>query len=107
MKKMKEVDFKILAGLMKNSKISDRKLADGIGVSQPTVTRRRARLEKELSLDYTVIPNFVKLGFEIFVISFYSWKAKAHTREFNEDKEKLMDKLSAFLSKHKNIILIN
>lgn len=61
MKKMKEVDFKILAGLMKNSKISDRKLADSIGVSQPTITRRRAFLEQKRSLDYTAIPDFAKI----------------------------------------------
>ncbi|UCE29020.1 MAG: winged helix-turn-helix transcriptional regulator [Candidatus Bathyarchaeota archaeon] len=89
---------------MKNSKVSDRKLAKITGVSQPTITRRRAKLEKDGMLDYTAIPNFVKLGFEIFVISFYSWKAEAHAQEFGEDKEKLLDKLSAFLSKNKNIL---
>jgi len=104
MKKMKDIDFKILAGLMKNSKISDRKLADRIGVSQPTVTRRRAKLEKQAMLDYTAIPNFAKLGFEIIAISFYSWTPEA-TSKLSENREEIMNKFSAFLSKHKNIIL--
>ena len=102
--KLKDLDLRIMCELMKNSKVSDRKLAKITGVSQPTITRRRARLEKDGMLEYTAIPNFVKLGFEIFVLSFYSWKTEATTRLAHEDSEKIMGKLSAFLSKHKNII---
>ena len=69
MTKTKDVDLKILSELMKNSKISDRKLADMIGVSQPTVTRRRARLEGELIDGYTMIPKWQKLGYEILAIT--------------------------------------
>ena len=100
---MKGYDLKILSELMKNSKISDRKLAEIIGVSQPTVTRKRAKLEKEGMLEYTAIPNFGKLGFEIVAISFYSWTPEA-TGELSENREEILKKLSAFLSKHKNII---
>ena len=70
MTKLKDIDFKILFGLMKNSKISDRKLAKTVGVSQPTVSRRRARLEKELIDGYTVIPKWGKLGYEILAFTF-------------------------------------
>jgi len=45
MTKLKVIDYKILFELTKNSKISDRKLAKKVGVSQPTITRRRAKLE--------------------------------------------------------------
>jgi len=103
MTKIKDIDLKILSGLMKNSKISDRKLAEIIGVSQPTVTRRRAKLEKEGMLEYTAIPNFAKLGFEIVAISFYSWTPEA-TSKLSENQEEILNKLSAFLSKHKNIL---
>ncbi len=103
MTKLKDIDFKIASWLMKNSKISDRKLAEIIGVSQPTVTRRRAKLEKEGMLEYTAIPNFAKLGFEIIAISFYSWTPEANSMQC-ESPEKVKNKLSAFLSKHKNII---
>jgi DNA-binding Lrp family transcriptional regulator len=61
----------LLGELMKNSKRSDRDLARILGVSQPTLTRMRKRLEKEgLIHDYTIIPNMTKLGFEIIAFSF-------------------------------------
>ena len=59
---LKGIDFKILSELLKNSKMSDRKLAKKIGVSQPTVTRRRAKLEKDVIDCYTLIPEWEKLG---------------------------------------------
>ena len=101
--KLKDIDLKILSWLMKNSKISDRKLAEIIGVSQPTVTRKRARMEKEGVLEYTAIPNFAKLSFEIIAISFYSWTPEANSMRC-ENPEEIKNKLSAFLSEHKNII---
>lgn len=65
MLKLKDIDYKILFELMKNAKISDRKLAKKTGVSQPTITRRRAKLEKEVIDGYTTIPNWEKIGYEI------------------------------------------
>jgi Lrp/AsnC family leucine-responsive transcriptional regulator len=60
---MREIEWKVLSELMKNAKISDRELAKKIGSSQPTVTRARRKLEKEGYIrEYTVIPNFRKLG---------------------------------------------
>lgn len=53
MKKLKDVDYKIISELMKDSRISDRKLAKAVGVSQPTVSRKRALLQKEELLDFT------------------------------------------------------
>ena len=70
MEKLKSIDYTILFALMKNSKISDRQLAKTIGVSQPTVTRRRARLEKEAIDGYTAIPKWAKIGYEILAITF-------------------------------------
>jgi DNA-binding Lrp family transcriptional regulator len=63
---MKNVELKLIAELMKNSRRSDRELAKVLKVSQPTVTRTRSKLEKEGYLrEYTVIPDFVKLGFQL------------------------------------------
>ena len=63
---MKDVELKLISELMKNSKTSDRELAKRLGVSQPTVSRIRAKLEKEGYIkEYTVIPDFVKLGFQL------------------------------------------
>lgn len=103
MTKIKDIDLKILSGLMKNSKISDRKLAQIIGVSQPTVTRRRAKLEKELSIHYTMIPDFAKLGMKILVFHFVQWKP-TYTHMQTKDFQKRVDK---FLSDHPNLIFIS
>jgi DNA-binding Lrp family transcriptional regulator len=68
---MKDVELKLIAELMKNSRKSDRELARVIGVSQPTVTRTRNRLEKEGYIkEYTMIPDFCKLGYRIMAITF-------------------------------------
>jgi DNA-binding Lrp family transcriptional regulator len=69
MSKLKDIDLEILSELMKNSKISDRLLASKIGCSQPTVTRRRARLEREMIDGYTAIPKWEKLGYEILAVT--------------------------------------
>jgi DNA-binding Lrp family transcriptional regulator len=68
---MKEVELRLISELMKNGRKSDRELAKAIGVSQPTVTRTRTRLEKEgIIKEYTMIPDFRKLGFKIMAITF-------------------------------------
>jgi DNA-binding Lrp family transcriptional regulator len=90
---------------MKNSKVSDRELARRTGVSQPTVSRRRAFLEEELSLHYTVIPDFAKLGMEIMLFHFVQWKSSA-----NEALGKMKDydkRVDEFLSDHPNIVFIS
>ncbi len=68
---MKDVDLKLVSELLKNSRRSDRDLAKTLRVSQPTVTRVRTRLEREgIIREYTVIPDYAKLGFEIASITF-------------------------------------
>jgi len=63
--------IQLLNELIRNSKRSDRDLAKILKVSQPTVTRMRKKLEKMgYIMDYTVIPNMTKLGFEIVAFSF-------------------------------------
>jgi len=67
---LKDTELKLVAELMKDSHRSDRELAKILNVSQPTVSRARARLEKEGFIrEYTVIPDFVKLGFQIAAIT--------------------------------------
>jgi DNA-binding Lrp family transcriptional regulator len=61
MRKLKPEDYRILFELMKNARISDRQLAKMLGISQPTVSRKRAFLEKELFDGYTVFPKWEKL----------------------------------------------
>jgi len=56
---------------MKNSRRSDRQIAKELRVSQPTVSRTIARLEKEGVLrEYTAIPDFRRLGYNLVAITF-------------------------------------
>jgi DNA-binding Lrp family transcriptional regulator len=71
---MKKRMLKLLFELMKNAKRSDREIAKIIGVSQPTITRMRQRLEKTAIVDYTVIPDWTELGFEIMAMTFVKAK---------------------------------
>ncbi len=71
---MKKRMLKLLFELMKNAKRSDREIAKIIGVSQPTITRMRQRLEKTAIVDYTVIPDWTELGFEIMALTFVKAK---------------------------------
>jgi DNA-binding Lrp family transcriptional regulator len=66
---------KLLFELVKNSKRSDRELAKILGVSQPTITRARTRLEKEKFIrQYTVFPDFAKIGFEVLAFNYITLK---------------------------------
>ncbi len=72
---MKDLELKLVSELMKNSRRSDRELAKAIRSSQPTVTRTRRKLEKEAYIgEYTMIPNFAKLGFGIVALTFVKLK---------------------------------
>jgi DNA-binding Lrp family transcriptional regulator len=67
---LKDLELKLIAELMKNSRRSDRELARVLGVSQPTVTRTIHRLVSEgIIKEYTVIPDYAKLGFQIMSIT--------------------------------------
>ena len=73
---MKDVELKLLQELMKNSRRSDRDLAKAVGVSQPTISRTIKKLEKEgIVKEYTIIPDFGKLGFELMAVTMYKLSA--------------------------------
>jgi DNA-binding Lrp family transcriptional regulator len=80
-RKLKPLDYKILFELMKNAKRSDRQLAKLMGVSQPTVSRRRAFVEKELIDGYTTVPKWEKLGYEILAITLIKTKSSLASQE--------------------------
>lgn len=68
---------KILSELIKNSNRSDHEVSKVIGISQPTVTRLRNQLEKEGYIkEYTIIPDFKKMGYSIMAL--FCIKYKAH-----------------------------
>jgi len=67
--------MKLLLELLKDSKRSDREIAKIMGVSQPTISRMRQRLTDEgIIQEFTVIPDFVKLGFQIMAVSSFKYK---------------------------------
>jgi DNA-binding Lrp family transcriptional regulator len=79
---MKKNEMRLLVELIKNCSRSDRKLAKVLGTSQPTVTRMRNRLVKEGFIqEFTVIPDFVKMGFEIVAVTLANTKFEPKLRE--------------------------
>jgi len=79
---MKKNEMRLLVELIKNCSRSDRKLAKVLGTSQPTVTRMRNKLAKEGFIqEFTVIPDFVKMGFEIVAVTLTKTKFEPKSRE--------------------------
>ena len=79
---MKDVELKLIYELIKNSRRSDRELAKAIGTSQPTVSRMIKKLKKEgIIREYTMIPDFIKLGYKIMALTFCSHKEKPEEHE--------------------------
>jgi len=103
MKELKQIDYKLLFELMKDSHRSDRQLAKALGVSQPTVTRRRAMLEENFIEGYTVIPKFGQIGFELAAFTFLKSKLKYKT---GEEKDVALNTLKEWYSKQPNVILV-
>ncbi len=92
--------LRLLQEMLKNSKRSDREIAKSLGVSQPTVTRTRATLEKEYIKTYTVIPDFAKLGYQIMAFTFV--KMKSYPSQ--EEAGKIVKRATEWTSKHPNVI---
>lgn len=102
MEKLKDIDFTILFELMKNAKTSDRELAKKIGVFQPTVTRRRARLESNVIDGYTAFPKWEKLGYKILTITLVKSKPVFSSKE---DYEAVRKKGIGWLMNQPSIIM--
>jgi DNA-binding Lrp family transcriptional regulator len=82
---MREIEWKVLSELMKNAKMSDREISKRIKRSQATVSRVRSKLEKQgIIREYTVIPDFVKLGYEILAITFVKLKKTLSKEDVEE-----------------------
>jgi len=85
---MKTIELKLISELMKSSRRSDRELAKVIGVSQPTVSRMISRLQKEgVIREYTMIPDFNKLGYKILALTFVKLKKTLSQEEFEKVRE--------------------
>ena len=86
--KQSKVKWRLISELMKNGRRSDRELAKIIGVSQPTITRTRNRLEKQgIIKEYTMIPNFHRLGFELMAITFVKLEKPLNKEQMIANRE--------------------
>ena len=94
---LKDIELKLISELVKNSRRSDRELAKAIGVSQPTVSRIRVRLEKQGLIDYSAVPNLAKLGFEIIAVTL----AK---RNYKKQPEVNVQKARDYVKRYPNVI---
>jgi len=61
MEPLKPVDYRILFELMKDSHRSDREVGRAAGISQPIISRRRLRLERDIIYEYSALPKLIKL----------------------------------------------
>lgn len=92
---MKDVDLKVIVELMKNSHRSDRELAKAIGVSQPTLSRTRNKLEQQgMIKEYTVIPDYLQIGFTLLSITFTKMKGPFSKEHLDDLKERVRNTIS-------------
>lgn len=97
----KELPQQLLGELLKNSKRSDRDLAKILKVSQPTITRTRHKLEKDIIQGYTVIPEWHKIGFQLVAFTFVKTKIR-FTKP--EEREVAIQKAREWFIKQPNVI---
>jgi len=88
--------MKLLYELIKGARRSDRELAKALKISQPTVTRKRTRLEMEgLIEEYTIVPDLAKIGFEIIAFTLLA---------FTESTPELLERAREWCKKRPNVI---
>jgi DNA-binding Lrp family transcriptional regulator len=97
----KKVMQQLLFELIKGSKRSDRELAKVLRVSQPTVTRMRKKLEETAITEYTIVPNWNALEFELMAMTFVNIRGESKARE---EQEKTIEKCKKWMMDHPNII---
>jgi len=103
MKELKPIDYKLLFELLKDSHRSDRQLAKALGISQPTVTRRRTMLEKDYIEGYTILPKFGRIGFEIVAFTFLKSKLNHKT---GQERAEVLKKLKDWYMEQPNVVLV-
>jgi DNA-binding Lrp family transcriptional regulator len=93
---LKDIEFRLVSELMKNSRRSDRELAKAIGISQPTVSRTIKKLkERDIIKEYTMIPDFNKLGYKILAITFIKLKKVLDQEQIERTRKIVKESLNA------------
>jgi DNA-binding Lrp family transcriptional regulator len=96
---LRKNELAILLELVNGSRRSDREISKAAGVSQPTVTRTRTKLEKDGWIrEYAIIPDLKRLGYELLVFTFMS---------FSEDRPELFERAREWVKKQSCIIFAN
>jgi DNA-binding Lrp family transcriptional regulator len=88
---------RLLFALIKESRRSDKELAKSIGLSQPSVSRKRAWLEEKGYIkEYTITPNLHKMGFELLVFTLLDFDLPL-TSEANKKAKQWVEKEPSIL----------
>ena len=99
---MKDVQKRLLFEMLSNSRRSDRELAKALKTSQPTVTRVRRWLETNgFITEYTLIPDFTKIGFEIVAFTF----VKMLMAVSGNMRDQIFRMVNSFLEGHPNVVM--
>jgi len=89
---MKEKMKRLVSELLKDSKRSDRELAKILKTSQPTISRMRHTLVKEgIIREFTAIPDFAKLGYQIMAVTIAKAKATLTPNEQEKAKKLVLE----------------
>jgi len=85
---MKDLELRVVIELMKNSHRSDRELARAVGVSQPSISRTRKKLEEQgMIKEYTIIADYPQLGLALMSMTFTKMKGTL-SKEILDDMKK-------------------
>jgi len=96
---MKDVELKVVIELMKNSHRSDRELARAVGVSQPTLSRTRKKLEDHgMIKEYTIIPDYPQLGLTLMSMTFTKMKGPLSNEILEDLKKRARNTISGYPS---------
>ncbi len=90
---LKDIELRLMSELMKNSRRTNGELAKELGTSRPKVDRMIKKLEDEgVIREYTVIPDFGKLGFDIMPVIFKKIEKEFAEYTAEEAKKKVLKK---------------
>lgn len=91
---MDDTDLKIIDILLKDSRVSFRKIAKETGLSTDTVMRRYQRLENEDEIQPIIKIDYAKLGYEAMVVFFVRVAALGSLSTIIETAAKIPDVIS-------------
>lgn len=99
---MKSLELRLVSELMRNSRRSDKELARLLGTSRSVVSRLIKKLEKEGCIgEYTVIPNFSRLGFGVMAVTLIKGEKAFSMEEYDE-----VMKAGVELDKHESLPVV-